>query len=380
MDDDCPYLLLTPGPLTTTRSVRSAMLRDVSTWDNDYNSVVQDIRGQLTALVDGQHDCTCVLMQGSGTFGVEATIGSVLPRDGQLLVVNNGAYGARMVQIGQRLGIPVIEAAFDEIAPASPQELDRLLHQNPQVTHVAAVHCETTSGMLNPIESLGRVVDDHQRSFIVDAMSSFGGMEMTMSSLSADFLISSANKCVQGVPGFSFVIARRAALEASRGLARSLALDLYDQWDVMEHNHGKWRFTSPTHTVLAFARALDELQAEGGVAARQQRYINNQRHLVEGMAGLGFIPLLAREHHSPIITSFHDPVADFDFSTFYDRLKQRGFVIYPGKVTQADTFRIGNIGDVHQDDIDRLLVAVSEVAEEMELLTPGPSSSLQGPR
>ena len=161
---------------------------------------------------------------------------------------------------------------------------------------------------------------------------------------------------------------------------RSLALDLYDQWDVMQRNHGKWRFTSPTHTVLAFARALDELQAEGGVAARQQRYVNNQRQLVEGMATLGFLPLLAREHHSPIITSFRDPVADFDFPTFYDRLKQRGFVIYPGKVTQAATFRIGNIGDVHQDDIDRLLVAISEVAAEMELLTTGPSSSLQGPR
>lgn len=380
IDADANYLLLTPGPLTTTDTVRDAMQRDVSTWDSDYNSVVQGIRETLVALVDGQDDCTCVLVQGSGTFGIEATIGSVVPADGQLLVVNNGAYGARMTQIGQRLNIAVVEAAFDEVAPASPEELGRLLVEHPQVTHVAAVHCETTSGMLNPIESLGRVVQQHGRSFIVDAMSSFGGMEMTMDSLSADFLVSSANKCVQGVPGFAFVIARRAAMETSAGLARSLALDLHSQWEVMERDQGKWRFTSPTHTVLAFAQALDELQAEGGVTARQQRYVDNQRQLVEGMVRLGFRPLLPAELHSPIITSFHDPVAAFDFPLFYDQLKQRGFVIYPGKVTQADTFRIGTIGDIHRSDIIRLLAAISEVSQEMDLFTADTSTARQGPR
>lgn len=369
MDDDIPYLLLTPGPLTTTRTVREAMLRDYSTWDDDYNAVVDDVRQQLVRLATGSDEFTCVLMQGSGTFSVEATIGSVIPADGTLLVVNNGAYGQRMLTIARRLTIPTIEAAFAETELPDVDLLDTLLGKHPEVTHVAMVHCETTTGMLNPAAEIGACIKRHGKFYILDAMSSFGGMAMTMESESADFLISSANKCIQGVPGFGFVIARRSELERCEGQARSLSLDLFDQWREMERGGGKWRFTSPTHTVCAFAAALEELAAEGGVSARQQRYSDNQQRLVAGLRSLGIATLLPDELHSPIITAFLYPAADFHFNDFYDRLKARRFVIYPGKVTSADTFRIGTIGNVHADDIDQLIEAIADVGRNMGFLT-----------
>lgn len=365
MDDDIPYLLLTPGPLTTTRTVRQAMLRDYSTWDVDYNTLVNDVRSRLVRLATESDDFTSVLMQGSGTFSVEATIGSVVPPNGRLLVVNNGAYGKRMLTIAERLGISTVEAAFDETEPANVEDVAALLDEHVDVTHVAMVHCETTTGMLNPVAEVGERVRESGRVFIVDAMSSFGGMQLSMESVSADYLISSANKCVQGVPGFGFVIARRSELESAEGFARSLSLDLFDQWREMENGGGKWRFTSPTHVVRAFAQALEELEAEGGVAAREQRYSENQKRLVAGLRELGIRTLLPDEFHSPIITSFICPPENFEFKDFYDRLKARRFVIYPGKVTAADTFRIGTIGNVHPEDIDELISAIGETGREM---------------
>ncbi|MCA9027393.1 MAG: 2-aminoethylphosphonate--pyruvate transaminase [Planctomycetaceae bacterium] len=367
MDDDIPYLLLTPGPLTTTRTVREAMLRDYSTWDVDYNSLVNDVRTQLTRLASASDDFTTVLMQGSGTFAVEATVGSVIPPEGCLLVVNNGAYGKRILQIAQRLKIKTIEAAFRETELPQVEIIESHLEQHPEITHVAMVHCETTTGMLNPAAEIGACVKRHGKVFILDAMSSFGGMEMSMESMSADYLISSANKCIQGVPGFGFVISRRSKFEQTQGWARSLSLDLYDQWQTMEAGGGKWRYTSPTHVVRAFAQALSELEAEGGTSAREQRYTANQRRLVAGMRELGFGTLLTDALHSPIITSFLFPTASFNFSQFYDQLKARRFVIYPGKVTNADTFRIGTIGNVHPEDIDELLSAIAEVSREMDI-------------
>ena len=258
-DSDAPYLLLTPGPLTTSPDVKRAMLRDVSTWDDDYNDVVQAVRRQLVELAGGDEDLTAILMQGSGTFAVEATLGSVVPPDGKLLVVANGAYGARMAQIASRLRIPHTELACPETEACDPGRIDAALDADAGITHVALVHCETTTGLLNDVTAAGGVVGRHGRSFIVDAMSSFGGIPITMRELGADYLISSANKCIQGVPGFGFVLARRGAIESTAGYARSLSLDLYDQWREMESHGGKWRFTSPTHVVLAFARALEEL-------------------------------------------------------------------------------------------------------------------------
>lgn len=356
-----PYLLLTPGPLTTTPSVKAAMLRDWCTWDNEYNGLVQDIRFKLARLASASDPqrYSAVLMQGSGTFAVEAAIGSVIPRDGKLLVLANGAYGQRIAQIAQVLGIATTVVDFGELAPVDAHAVEAALAEDAAITHAAVVHTETTTGMINPLAEIARTVKAHGRTLIVDAMSSFGGVELDAAALGIDFLISSANKCIQGVPGFGFVIADIEALQACKGRSRSLSLDLYDQWVTMERHGGKWRFTSPTHVVRAFAQALLELEEEGGIAARAARYAGNQAKLTDGMERLGFRTLLPRPQQSPIITAFHEPEsAAFTFGAFYERLKKAGFVIYPGKLTNASTFRIGNIGDVHAADIDRLLEAI----------------------
>lgn len=358
-----PYLLLTPGPLTTTETVKSAMMSDWCTWDKDYNEgIVEVIRRELVGLATSRpEEYTAVLMQGSGTFCVEATLGSVVRPDDYLLVAANGAYGKRMGTIAEYYKLNCHVMRFEETEAVDPKVIDEYLTSHPEVTHVSVVHCETTTGVLNPLAEIAAVVKRHGKVLIVDAMSSFGGVPVDMAALGIDFMISSANKCIQGVPGFGFIIARRSLLEQCKGVARSLSLDIYDQWETMEKGHGKWRFTSPTHVVRAFMQALTELKEEGGIAARYARYRENHRTLVEGMRSLGYRTLLPDEWQSPVITSFYYPTADFDFNTFYQKLKAKGFVIYPGKISQADTFRIGNIGDVHPDDFRRLVDTIREM-------------------
>ncbi|TNI73353.1 2-aminoethylphosphonate--pyruvate transaminase [Aeromonas media] len=358
------YLLLTPGPLSTTATVRAAMLQDSCTWDADYNlGVVEPIRRELVRLATGpeyESDYSAVLLQGSGSYVVESVLGSAIGSDECLLIINNGAYGARMGEMARCLGLRHHELDCGETTRPEPAAIDAMLARHPEITHLAMVHCETTTGMLNPLDEVAELCQRRGIRLIVDAMSSFGGIPIDMGRLGIEFLISSANKCIQGVPGFGFVIARRAALMACAGRARSVSLDLHAQWQTMEQQGGKWRFTSPTHTVLAFAQALRELDEEGGIAARHQRYSENQRTLVAGMAELGFAPLLPEEWQSPIITAFYSPAhPDYRFADFYQRLKGQGFVIYPGKVSQADCFRIGNIGDVTPARVRALLAAMA---------------------
>lgn len=363
-NDMRPYLLLTPGPLTTTDTVKEAMMSDWCTWDEDYNiGIVEVIRKELVELASSRpEEYTAVLMQGSGSFCVEATLGSVIKADDHLLVAANGAYGKRMGVIADYYHLNCHVMRFEETQPVDPKLIDEYLTCHPETTHVSVVHCETTTGVLNPLADIAAVVKKHGKTLIVDAMSSFGGVPVDMAALGIDFMISSANKCIQGVPGFGFIIARRSLLEGCKGVARSLSLDLYDQWQTMEIGHGKWRFTSPTHVVRAFMQALKELKAEGGVEARHARYAENHRTLVEGMRSLGYKTLLPDEEQSPVITSFYYPSADFNFKDFYTKLKAKGFVIYPGKISQADTFRIGNIGDVHPADFKRLIEAIREIS------------------
>lgn len=358
------YLLLTPGPLSTTATVRAAMLQDSCTWDADYNlGVVEPIRRELVRLATGpeyESDYSAVLLQGSGSYVVESVLGSAIGADECLLVINNGAYGARMGEMARCLGLRHHELDCGETTRPEPAAIDAMLARHPEITHLAMVHCETTTGMLNPLDEVAGLCQRRGIRLIVDAMSSFGGIPIDMGRLGIEFLISSANKCIQGVPGFGFVIARRAALTACAGRARSVSLDLHAQWQTMEQQGGKWRFTSPTHTVLAFAQALRELEEEGGIAARHQRYGENQRTLVAGVAKLGFAPLLPEKWQSPIITAFYSPAhPDYRFVDFYQRLKGQGFVIYPGKVSQADCFRIGNIGDVTPERVRELLAAMA---------------------
>lgn len=357
-----PYLLLTPGPLSTSDSVKEAMLRDSCTWDEDYNQLVQGIRHNLVNLATNTpEEYTSVLMQGSGSFCVEAVIGSAVPASGKLLVLTNGAYGDRIAKMAQMYDIPTSIIDFGEVTPVTVDPLVQRLIEEPDITHVAVVHCETTTGMLNPIEAIGRVVKEHGKVYIVDAMSSFGGIPMDIHELGIDYLISSANKCIQGVPGFGFIIAKTEELQQCKGRSRSLSLDIYDQWATMEVGGGKWRFTSPTHVIHAFAQALRELDQEGGVAGRYARYKQNQDALAQGMQLLGYCSLLPTSVQSPIITSFHYPASkQFSFQELYDRLKQGGFVIYPGKISAADTFRIGNIGEIYVKDIQRLLEVMKD--------------------
>lgn len=359
------YKLLTPGPLTTTMSVKEQMLFDHCTWDDDYKAITQWIRARLLELAHVTADeYTAVLMQGSGTFGNESVLTSVVGNEEKVLVCSNGAYGVRLAQICRQAGVPSVEYAEPFDIAVDPEKVAEHLAADPSITHVACVHSETTSGLLNDIEAVGRVVRQAGKVFIVDAMSSFAGVDIPMADWGIDFLVSSANKCIQGVPGFSFIICRRDLLEASRGKARSVSLDLYAQWETMERDGGKWRFTSPTHVVLAFAQALRELEEEGGIPARSARYAANQKLLVERMEVLGFKSFI-KDHQGPIITTFTMPEdVEFTFAEMYAYIKERGYVIYPGKLTEVETFRIGNIGEIYEADILNVTAALKEFVDE----------------
>jgi len=365
--------LFTPGPLTTSLSVKQAMLHDAGSWHFEFNALVKRLREQILTLagVSREGGFEAILMQGSGTFGVESVLASVIPPQGKLLVLANGADGERMLQMASCLKIATTVLRVPESETPKLADLRAALAADSAITHVAAVHCETTTGILNPIAEIGNITKSQGRTFIVDAMSSFGAIPINFAAAGIDFLISSANKCLEGVPGFSFVIGRRDLLLASEGWARSLSLDLLGQWKGFEKN-GQFRYTPPTHSILAFEQALRELELEGGIVARGARYAANHRALVEGMERLGFRIYLPPSLQSCIITSFlfpDDP--KFSFSEFYRRLSDKGFIIYPGKISQADTFRIGTIGRIFEADIRALLGAIRETIDEMEMKRPG---------
>lgn len=349
------YKLLTPGPLTTTETVKQEMLFDHCTWDDDYKKITLDIRKQLLKLAHvDEEEYTVVLMQGSGTFGVESVLTSSIGADDKVLIIANGAYGARMVDIVKHAGInfDIYMVPYSQIPNA--EVVEEYLKTDSDITHVAMVHNETTTGILNDIATVGKAVKAAGKTFIVDAMSSFAGIDIPVAEIGIDFIISSANKCIQGVPGFSFIICRRDKLMECNGKAKSLSLDLYDQWKTMDQD-GKWRFTSPTHTVLAFAKALEELEAEGGVEARSARYYDNNCYLINRMKELGIETYIPLDNQGTIITAFLYPDNHtFSFEEMYEYVKERGYAIYPGKVTDADTFRIGNIGEIYREDMEQL--------------------------
>jgi len=359
-------LLFTPGPLTTSSTVKDAMTRDVGSRDTDFIAMVADIRRRLLSLagVDAATH-TAVLMQGSGTFSLEAVLSSTVPHDGKLLVVVNGAYGRRIVTMAGVLAIPTVVLDVAENRTPRPVDVEAILCDDPDISHVSVTHCETTTGIINPVIEIGEIVHRHGRCYFVDAMSSFGAVPLNVDHAQIDYLVSSANKCIEGVPGFAFVIARVDALESTAGFARSLSLDLHAQYVGLEAN-GQFRFTPPTHALRAFHRALHELDAEGGIDGRAERYRANHEVLVAGTRRLGLDEYLDEADQGNIITSFRYPDHDgFEFDRLYEGLRSRGFVIYPGKVTDADCFRIGTIGRIFPDDVERLLVAIEEVFTEM---------------
>lgn len=362
-------LLFTPGPLSTSPTVKEAMLHDLGSRDDAFIAVVKEIRSELLRLggVSQQEGYETVLMQGSGTFGVESVISSVVGKNDQLLVLVNGAYGERIVKMAKVHGITHIVKTFPENEIVTPNAVQEVLSQHPGVTHVACIHSETTTGLFNPITEIGAICKQAGKVFIVDAMSSFGGVQMDIKAMQIDFLVSSSNKCIEGVPGFSFVICKKSELLKAQGQARSLSLDLYDQWNGLEKN-GQFRFTPPTHSLLAFRKAIRELDTEGGIVAREARYKKNKAMLDAGMQAMGFKYYLEHDIQGHIISSFlypQDP--NFDFMKFYQALSDRGLVIYPGKLSLMDAFRIGNIGYLFPKDIEALLRAIREVLTEMNV-------------
>lgn len=359
-------ILFTPGPLTTSQTVKQAMLRDLGSRDIEFIGLVKDIRQRLVRLGQVNTDgYTAVLMQGSGTFGLEAVVSSTVPPDGKLLVIINGAYGKRLARIASVLKIETVKLEYPENTTPDPGEIERTLKADNKITNVTVVHCETTTGIINPIREIGQIVAKSGAKYFVDAMSSFGAVPVNLADCSIDYLVSSANKCIEGVPGFSFVLCKLNSLEETVGYARSVSFDLLDQYLGFEKN-GQFRFTPPTHTLVAFHQALTELEAEGGVPGRAERYRRNYEVLICGMRRMGFKEYLEPEDQGYIITSFlypDDP--KFSFEKFYENLNQKDYVIYPGKVSDADCFRIGNIGRIFESDVRALLAAIAETIDEI---------------
>jgi 2-aminoethylphosphonate-pyruvate transaminase len=364
-DRDTRQILLTPGPLTTSDTVRRAMLHDWGSRSPAFIEMTARIRDRLTALAGGADSHVCVPVQGSGTFAVEATLGTLVPRDGKVLVLSNGAYCRRMVRILEIIGRACETCETAEDTPPDPAEVARRLNADPAITHVAAVHCETTSGILNPVEEIAAAVAQAGRALILDSMSGFGALPLDLAATPCQAVIASANKCLEGVPGLGFALIEKGALAAAQGNAHALSLDLHDQWITMERT-GQWRFTPPTHVIAALDRALDELDAEGGVPARGARYRRNCDVLRAGLREMGFALFLGDNLQAPVIVTVRMPRdPKFDFDRMYRRLFERGVVLYPGAVTQEKSFRVGCIGRIDETDIRRALHEIAEAVAVM---------------
>ena len=368
--NDRDRILLTPGPLTTTLRTKLAMLHDWGSWDDDFIAVTARVRERLLAIVHGEGTHTVVPLQGSGTFSVEAAVATVVPRTeqgGHVLVLDNGAYCQRAARLTSLMGRRCSTLSFAEDQPVSAAALDLQLQAEPSISHVVLIHCETGAGVLNPLAEVAAVCERHGKGLIVDAMSSFGALPIDARSLRFDALVAASGKCLEGVPGMGFVVLRSAALAACAGHSQSLAMDLHDQHAYMERS-GQWRFTPPTHVLVALAEAIKQFDEEGGQVARLARYQDNCRVLVDGMQSLGLRPFLAPEHQAPIIVTFHAPAHPaYDFKRFYAAAKARGFLIYPGKLTTVETFRIGCIGAIGAQEMGQAVDAVGAALHQLGL-------------
>ena len=363
MDRD--RILLTPGPLTTTLRTKLAMLRDWGSWDSDFNAVTAGVRKRLLDIIDGHDSHVLVPLQGSGTFSVEAAVATLVPRNGHVLVPQNGAYCQRIARICRVLGRKLSTIDYAEDAAVKAADIDRTLAADPGITHVALVHCETSAGILNPLHDVAEIVARHGRSLIVDAMSSFGALPIDARTTPFDALIAASGKCLEGPPGMAFVIARRDVLANAEGNSHSLAMDLYDQWVYMQKTT-QWRFTPPTHVVAAFDTAIDQYLKEGGCAARGARYAANCRTLINGFSQLGLRSFLPEAIQAPIIVTFHAPrVPQYEFKRFYEAVKSRGYILYPGKLTALETFRVGCMGQLGERGMAGAVEAVAEVLAEL---------------
>jgi 2-aminoethylphosphonate-pyruvate transaminase len=357
--------LLTPGPLTTTRRTREAMLRDWGSRETDFIDLVASLCGKLLAVINDPGTHVCVPLQGSGTFSVEAAVGTLLPARGKALVLINGAYGRRIARICQVLKRPYVELAFPEEAPVDPARVAEKLKEDAAISHVFLIHCETTTGMLNPLQEVAEAVAQAGRKLVVDAMSSFGALPIDAARTPFEAVIAASGKCLEGAPGMGFILADEKDLLASAGNSHSLALDLADQYVNLKKT-GQWRFTPPTHVLAALHEAVLQFEEEGGQAARFARYSANCDALIDAMDQRGFQRVIERRHQAPIIVTFCAPDSPaYRFETFYEKVKRRGFVLYPGKLTEAETFRVGCIGDVRTEDMEAAVRVFDDCLAEM---------------
>ena len=359
--------LLTPGPLTTSESTKKAMLHDWGSRDIKFINLNKKIRQTLVELINGQNVFECVPMQGSGTFSVEAMIGSLTNKKSKILILINGAYGQRMKKICSYMSRNFITYEVAEHEIHDINKIQNLINENKDLTHIFSVYCETTSGILNPIQSISELSKKNNISFFIDAMSAFGALPLDIKTTYFDAVAASSNKCLEGVPGVGFILVRKSVLQNSKNNSHSLSLDLYDQWESMEKN-AQWRFTPPTHVLAAFNQALIEHKKEDGTKGRYKRYKKNCKIICDGMAELGFKQLLPNEVQAPIIITFLQPkVQNFDFKKFYNSLSDKGLLIYHGKLTVADTFRIGCIGHLNEKDMNEAILAVENTLKDLDI-------------
>lgn len=358
-------ILLTPGPLTTSLQTKLAMLRDWGSWDAEFNAVTARVRKSLLAIIHGDDSHVVVPLQGSGTFSVEAAVATVVPRNGHVLVLDNGAYCKRAAKLTTMMDRRCTVMPFADHEPVSPAALRDRLNADASITHVVLIHCETGAGVLNPLPEIADICARFGKGLIIDAMSSFAAIEIDARKSRFDALIAASGKCLEGVPGMGFVFIRKAILDGCAGQSQSLAMDLYDQYIYMEKT-GQWRFTPPTHVVVALAEAIAQFEAEGGQPARLARYTHNYETLVNGMRALGFRPFLDPSVQAPIIVTFHAPAhPNYDFRRFYEAAKAHGFILYPGKLTQVETFRVGCIGAITPVEIEQAVHAVALALKEL---------------
>lgn len=360
-------ILLTPGPLTTSRQTRDAMMVDWGSRDSDFTGMCATICKQLIDIINGEKTHVCVPLQGSGTFAVEAALGTLVsPKGDAILILSNGAYGRRMKQICDKICRKSFIIEWPESEVTDPTTVDSYLTSHPEATHVALVHCETSVGIMNPLHQIAKVIEKHKKKLIVDAMSSLGALPIDVTAHPAIIaVIAASGKCLEGVPGMAFVLVNKLNLLNCKDNAHSIVLDLYDQFVVMEKT-GQWRFTPPTHVVAALHSALSQFISEGGQKARLARYQRNMDTLSSGLDSLGVKRYLRNENQAPIIMTCYTPVSNtWDFNKFYNLTRSKGFAIYPGKLTAASTFRVGCIGDVQPEDLEAAVDAIRASLNEL---------------
>ncbi len=371
-------ILLTPGPLTTTARTKSAMLRDWGSWDADFIAMTKEVRQALLAIVHGEGSHVVVPLQGSGTFSIEAAVATVVPRDGHVLVLDNGAYCKRMGRLSTLMGRRTTILGHAEDQPVSSAALESALAGDASITHVGLIHCETGTGVINPLAAVAEVCARLGKGLIVDAMSSFAALPIDARKIEFDALVAASGKCLEGVPGMGFVVLRKTALDRSAGNSHSLAMDLHDQHVYMEKT-GQWRFTPPTHVQAALREALRQFEEEGGQPARGARYAENCRVLIDGMAELGFASFLSPAVQAPVIVTFHAPADPrYEFRSFYEAVKARGFILYPGKLTEVETFRVGCIGAIGPAVMRQAVAAMADAMRELGIASGATGAMASG--